>query len=148
MTDIRAYNARMRISIPAVLICSLFAATTAAAQDEAALKQAFEGRRVTLKMDMPATSAGVDVYPQTERPIDYRKYGERISGFGTSIKQGETAIVTLVKLKKDLIEFQLGGGGYDAGNGYVAPEYIAKSNREKQLEKDVKASTRALLIDS
>ena len=31
------------------------------AQDEARLRKALEGKRITLKMDMPATSEGVDV---------------------------------------------------------------------------------------
>ena len=119
------------------------AVVPAAGQDEGALKTFFEGTRVTLKMDMPATSSGVDVYPALERPIDFKKYGDRIKAAGVSLREGETAIVTLIKVKKDLIEFQIGGGGYDAGSGYVAPDYIAKSNLEKQLEKDVKAETDA-----
>jgi hypothetical protein len=117
----------------------LLAGPAAAAQDEAALKAFFEGKRVTVKMDMPATSAGVDVHPALERPIDFKKYGDRIKAAGVSLREGDAAIVTLIKVKKDLIEFQLGGGGYDSGSGYVAPDYIAKSNLEKQLEDDVKA---------
>jgi len=122
-----------------VAVALMLAERPAAAQDEAALKAFFEGKRVMVKMDMPATSAGVDVYPALERPIDFKKYGDRIKGAGVSLREGDTAIVTLVKVKKDLIEFQLGGGGYDAGSGYVAPDYIGKSNLEKQLEDDVKA---------
>ena len=117
----------------------VFAAFPAAAQDEAALKTFFEGKRVMLKIDMPATSAGVDVYPALEQPVDFKKYGDRIKSAGVSLREGDTAIVTLIKVKKDLIEFQIGGGGYDAGSGYVAPDYIGKSNVEEQLEKDVKA---------
>lgn len=117
----------------------VFTAFPAAAQDEAALKTFFEGKRVMLKMDMPATAAGVDVYPARERPIDFKKYGDRTKSAGVSLREGDTAIVTLIKVKKDLIEFQIGGGGYDAGSGYVAPDYIGKSDLEKQLEKDVTA---------
>jgi hypothetical protein len=36
---------------------------TALAQNEGALRAAFEGRTITLKIDMPATSQGVDVFP-------------------------------------------------------------------------------------
>lgn len=50
-------------------------------------------------------------------------------------------LVTKVKIKKDLIEFQLGGGGYgtfgdDAGTSVYTPA-AEKSQREKNLEKDI-----------
>ena len=123
----------------AAVMVLLAIAAPAVAQDEAALKRYFEGRRVTLKLDMPATSAGVDIHPELERPLDFKKYGTRVTASGVAIREGDVALVTLVKVKKDIIEFQLAGGGYDGGTGYVSPEYIGKSNLEKQLEKDVKA---------
>src|SRR5207245_1909982 len=50
--------------------------------------------------------------------------------------------VTLVRVKKDLIEFQLGGGGYGTfGDDTSTSVYISdatKTEREKQLEKLVK----------
>jgi hypothetical protein len=53
-------------------------------------------------------------------------------------------VVTKVKVKDDLIEFQLGGGGWgtfgdSAGGTYIPP--VTKSNREKDLEKEVKNET-------
>lgn len=116
-------------------------AVPAAAQNEEALRSFFEGRRVTLKIDMPATSAGVDIRPETARPLDYKVYGDRIKSSGTAIRAGESVLVTLVHVKKDLIEFQLAGGGF----GYESPSVyipaVEKSNREKDLEKQVKAET-------
>ena len=52
--------------------------TTAYAQDENELRSAFEGRTVVVKIDMPATSQGVDIHPEQERPLDYDRYGDRL----------------------------------------------------------------------
>jgi hypothetical protein len=111
-----------------------------AAQDEASLKADFEGRVVAVRMDMPATDDGVDVYPAETPPVDFPRYQARVKKYGIAIRQGETAMVTKVKVKGKLIEFQLGGGGYgtagdqtDASVGFApAP----KTEREKTLERD------------
>lgn len=132
----------MNTSSLAVAIGLVLLSSPAFAQSEAALKAFFEGRKVAVKIDMPASSSGVDVYPSAERPIDFKRYGERIATAGVALKEGETSMITLIKMKKDLIEFHLGGGGYDAyRTGYVSPDYVGKSNLEKQLEKDVKAES-------
>jgi len=52
------------------------------------------------------------VRPDTTRAIDYKRYGDRLKSYGTAIRAGESTVVTLVKVKKDLIEFQLSGGGF------------------------------------
>lgn len=80
-------------------------ATPAGAQDEAVLRSFFEGKHVTVRMDMPATSDGIDVHVGSERPIDYQQYGDRLKAYGTAIPTGASPIVTRVKVKKDLIEF-------------------------------------------
>lgn len=112
------------------------------AQDEAALRSYFEGRRVTVKIDMPGTSDGVDVRADASRPVDFQRYGERLKSYGTAIRSGESSTVTLVKLKKDLIEFQLAGGGYgtfgDDTSSSVNIPHADKSRREKDLEKEIK----------
>jgi hypothetical protein len=121
----------------------LFAlAGPAAAQDEAALKSYFEGKRVTLLMDMPGTADGVDVHADAKRAIDYDKYKDHLKRYGAAIRSGDTVVVTLVKVKKDLIEFQLGGGGFgtfgdDTSTSANIP-LIEKSSREKELEKRIK----------
>jgi hypothetical protein len=117
------------------------AALQAAAQDEAALKKYFEGRRVVVRMDMPGTSDGVDVYADGTRAVDYQQYRQRLREYGAAIHGGEPATVTLVKVKKDLIEFQLGGGGFgtfsDDTSTSVYMPLVEKSRREKELEKKI-----------
>src|SRR4051812_30650264 len=83
-----------------------------AAQSEAALREYFEGRTVTLKLAMPGTEKGVDIYPGSPRPLDYPRYADRLKDYGTAIRAGESITITKIKLKSKLIEFQLGGGGY------------------------------------
>ena len=131
-----------RFAVAAALLLAI--AAPAAAQNEQALRAFFEGRRVTLKIDMPGTSDGVDVHVDAPgaRSIDYREYGDRLKEYGTAIRSGEAAIVTLVKLKKDLIEFQLGGGGFgtfgDDTSTSVDIKDVEKSRREKDLENAIK----------
>ena len=120
-------------------------ASTAQAQDENALKAYFEGRRVTLRMDMPGTSDGVDLQVDPPRSLDYKKYRENLKRFGVAIGSGDTTTITLIKLKKDLIEFQLGGGGYgtfgDDTDTSSNIHLLDKTEREKDLEKRIKQET-------
>jgi hypothetical protein len=124
-----------------VLCLGLIAAiaTPAAAQDEAALRSFFEGRRVVVAIDMPGTSDGVDVHADSSHPLDYQQYGERLKAYGTAIHARESATVTLVKVKKDLIEFQLGGGGFgtfgDDTSTSVHIPYVEPSKRERDLDR-------------
>lgn len=134
----------MRVATCAAL--SLVLAVPLVADDEAekALKRFFEGRSVVVRLDMPATSSGVDVYPEREDPLDYRKVGDRIRSSGVSLREGDRITVTLVKVKDDLIEFQLGGGGFNSfkdGSGSVSVPYVPKSSYEKDLERRVQQET-------
>src|ERR1700730_11441727 len=117
-------------------------ATPVAAQNEAALKSYFEGTRVTLRLDMPGTSDGVDVQTDASRAVDYQKYGNDLRRYGPSIRAGESVSVTLVKVKKDLIEFQLGGGGFgtfgDDTSTSVTMRLVEKGERERNLEKRIR----------
>ncbi len=128
-----------------VVVMLVAPAAPAAAQNEDALRSFFEGKHVTVKIDMPGTSDGIDVRLDTNRAIDYKRYGERLKDYGTAIRAGDSAIVTLVKVKKDLIEFQLSGGGFgtfgDDTSTSVNLRPIEKSSREKELETRVKAET-------
>lgn len=103
----------MRLSV--FLTGAIVLATTALplhAQDEARLRKALEGKRITLKMDMPATSEGVDVFPGSSHAVDYDKVGKRMKKTGVALKDGDAARITKVKVKDNLIEIQLNGGGY------------------------------------
>jgi hypothetical protein len=112
------------------------------AQSEAALRRYFEGKLVTVRLDMPGTEEGVDVSPGTSRPLDYPKYATRLKDFGIAIRNGQSVMVTKVKVKDKLIEFQLAGGGFgtfgDDDNATVSVTAAAKSQRERDLEKSVK----------
>jgi hypothetical protein len=125
------------------VVCSigLLQAIPVAAQTESQLRQAFEGRYVIVRMDMPATQKGVDLYPGREPAVDFSSYSDRIRTFGVALRDGDRVMVTAVRVKKKNIEFQLGGGGYgvwgdDSGSVYVPTVY--KSDREKDLEKRIK----------
>jgi hypothetical protein len=130
---------------PCAAAILLTLAAPAAAQSEDALRSFFEGKRVAVKIDMPGTSDGVDVKPDASRALDYREYGDRLKTYGTSLRAGDSAVVTLVKVKKDLIEFQLGGGGFgtfkDDSSSSVSMPSVRKSTREEKLEKSVKEET-------
>ena len=131
---------RLMAAIGAAAIVAV-ATSPAAAQDEAALRSFFEGRRVTLRLDMPGTSDGVDVEVDSSRPLDYQRYGQRLKEDGTAIRSGESAIVTLVKVKNDLIEFQLSGGGFgtfgDDTSTSVTFSRVERSTREKELDRAI-----------
>jgi hypothetical protein len=135
----------IRVSIvhlaTAALVVAAMAAP-AAAQNEGALKSFFEGRHVVVRIDMPGTSDGIDVRADARQAIDFSRYRDHLKRYGTAVHAGDSITVTLVKVKKDLIEFQLGGGGYGTfGDDTSTSVYIAdapKTEREKQLERLVK----------
>ena len=105
----------------------------------AALKKALEGREVTVRIDMPATSGGIDLYLQREPDIDAAAYGMRLKTFGTAIRRGDRVPITLIKVNKKNIEVQLAGGGYGTRGDEVAiavPAYVAKTTRERDLERE------------
>lgn len=112
------------------------------ARAERTLQAAFEGTHVTVLIDMPATASGVDVTPEAPKPLDLPDYQSRLKKAGVAVKRGESIMVTKVKVKSKLIEFQLGGGGYgtffdekaNGGGGGIS----GKSAREKNLERDLK----------
>jgi hypothetical protein len=78
------------------------------AQNEAMLRQAFEGKVVAVKIDMPATQQGVDVYPLGSDPVDFREVAQRLKDNSTALRIGQQVMVTKVVVKKNShIEFQL-----------------------------------------
>jgi hypothetical protein len=118
------------------------AAAPLRAQSEAELRQYFEGKRVTLKIAMPGTEEGVDIYPGTDRPLDYPRYADRLKDHGTAIRAGDDAMITKIRVKSKHIEFQLDGGGYgtmsDETSTSVSVASTPKSNREKNVEAELK----------
>ena len=127
------------------LLALLLIAGPATAQTEDQLRQYFEGKRVVVKLDMPGTSQGVEVFPGTAQPVDFPQHASRLKRFGTAYRSGEVALITKIKLKDDHIEFQLGGGGYgtfgDDDSPHVPVVIAPKTEREKNLERDLSKTT-------
>jgi hypothetical protein len=100
-----------------VLVClAAIFSTSAFAQDsrdasQAKLVQAFQGKSVALKMDMPATDKGVGISAEQANSIDREKYQKRLKTYGTAIKTGETSVITNVRVNKDEIVIEFAGGG-------------------------------------
>jgi hypothetical protein len=127
--------------------CAVLAATQAFAQSEAALKEYFEGKSVIVKMDMPATQEGVDVYADGRRQMNFDAYSARLKSTGIAIRSGDSVMITKIRLKEKLIEFHLAGGGYGTvGDDTSTSVYVpsaSKTSREKSLENAIKHETDA-----
>jgi hypothetical protein len=127
------------------LLALLLLPLRAEAQSEAALKDYFEGKSVTLKLAMPGTESGVDIYPADPKPLDYPRYADRLKENGTAIRAGQRAMVTKIRVKSDHIEFQLDGGGYGTMGDDTSPDVSVpsaeKSKRERNLEGELKRET-------
>jgi hypothetical protein len=131
-----------RLLLPVCLVA--LSSAPAYAQSEPELRDFFEGKSVVVKLDMPATQEGIDVFPDARRAIDFAQYSARLKSTGIAIRKGESVLITKIRVKEKLIEFQLAGGGYgtfgdDTGSVYVAS--LSKSKREKDLETLVKNET-------
>ena len=124
-------------SLTGLLVLAL--AAPASAQNQTALKKAFEGREVAVLMDMPASHKGVDLHLQREPELDYADYAYRTKTYGISLRKDDRVMITLIKVNKKNIEIHLGGGGYGTwgdDTGTVSPTYVGKSSRESDLEKE------------
>jgi hypothetical protein len=106
------------------------------------LKEYFEGRTVKVKIAMPGTEDGVDLYPGTAKPLDFPRHADRLKDYGTALKAGDEALVTKLKVKSKLIEFQLDGGGYgtsgDETSSTISTGSTPKTKREQNLEAELK----------
>lgn len=131
-----------RIPTPIVLtaLAAALFSSPVLGQDETALRKAFEGKRVIVKIDMPATSAGVDVWPGRDIPVEFPKVAELIKANGVAIRAGDEQMITKVHLVKNNIEFQLGGGGYGTFADLLSSPYQAPAihRGETQEERDLK----------
>lgn len=117
----------------------------AAGKGDEILRQFFEGRMVMVKIDMPGGSDGVLLYPERSPSIDSVRYVKKLREDGAGVGIGEAIMITKVKAKKDMIEFQLGGGGYgtfwqNARNADLPPT-AAPSDKESELEKRIENTT-------
>lgn len=114
------------------------AVATVQAQDANSVSQYFEGKQVVVKIDMPGSQQGIDIFPQKPNSLDAKSYGKRMKSFPVALRTGDTVMVTTVKIKDKLIEFQLGGGGFgtfgDDTDTSVKFTPAPKSDHEKDLE--------------
>src|SRR3989304_6527388 len=126
-------------------LCATLVASHAYAQSEAVLKEYFEGKTVLAKAAAPAGHPGTYVYADARPPINFDDYSRRLKSTGIALKSGDSVMITKIRVKDKLIEFQLGGGGYgtlgdDTSTSVYVPS-VGKSNREKDLERDVRNET-------
>jgi hypothetical protein len=128
---------------PVVAILLSLCAGTAAAQNEAALRSALEGRSVLLRVDLPASHKGVDLRFDKPEPFNERENKQRIRDYDLALRSGDRAPITQVKVKDDLIEFHLAGGGFNWGTQGTTETFVATpaSNREQDLDKEIKRET-------
>ncbi len=140
----------MTRAFPFTIAALVLAASPALAQSESALKQALEGQTMVLRIGMPATQLGVDVYPTRPQPVDFGGLARRVKEYGTAIHQGESQTITTIKVKRDHIEVHLGGGGFgtftdllSAPQREYAPSPYVKTSRERDLENRIKNTSDA-----
>jgi hypothetical protein len=114
---------------------------------EASLEGYFTGKQVVVKIDMPGSQKGIDLKYNKPTPMDWNDYSSRLKSDGIAIHKGDVARVTKFVVKSDMIEFQLNGGGFgtagDDTNTVVSATSVPKSQYEKDLEKQIAATTDA-----
>jgi len=76
---------------------------TASAQSERTLNRYFEGKQVTLRIAIPRTRHGVDVYPERAQPLDIGDYTKRLSESGALYNRGEKASIKRLEVHSDRI---------------------------------------------
>jgi hypothetical protein len=127
---------------PFLCVLALFLfAPASLAQSDSAVESYFAGKEVLVKIDMPGSQKGIDLRFNKPAPMDWKEYSSRLKQFGVSIRKGDVARVTTIVVKKDMIEFQLDGGGFgtarDDSNTTVVAKHIDKSDYEKDLERQI-----------
>ena len=128
------------LSFALVTVFCLAGAARASAQTVDALKQFFEGKMVRVKIDMPATHEGIDVFPRKPTPVKWNEVSKRINRHGVSIKKGSESRVTFIKRSDKRIEFHLDGGGLKGGEPR-RPAPLQKSLDETNLEQKLANET-------
>ena len=123
------------------MIVSVVVVTPVCAQTGSDIVGYFSGKEVVVKIDMPGSQKGIDLRYNKPDPMNWKDYSSRIKQFGIAIHKGDTARVTTIVVKKDMIEFQLNGGGFgtfgDDTNITVAAKSVDKSDYEKSLEQQI-----------
>ena len=105
---------------------------------QSALQNYFVGKQVTMQIDMPGTAKGVDLRIGRDDPMDWKQYSSRLKEFGPALRSGDRSTVTTIVVKKNIIEFQLDGGGFGTFWDDDSKRH-AVSRREEQLRKTARA---------
>jgi hypothetical protein len=136
----------MIVKIFKILLLLSFAAPAVLSQDSSAANtnlKAFTGKRVILKIDMPATLKGVDVWPEKPVVPDPKLRGRK-KAFGVSLNKNTGATVTDVLIAVNQIGFLLEGGGFGTSEDMqpfplpVKLPLTPKSDTEIRLEIAIK----------
>jgi hypothetical protein len=131
----------VRLTLASALLAGLLFTPPAIAQDSSALASYFVGKQVVVKIDMPGSQKGVDLRFNKPSPMDWKDYSSRIKQFGVAIRKGDVSRITNIVVKKDMIEFQLDGGGFgtfgDDTKTTVDAQTVEKSDYEKDLERQI-----------
>lgn len=124
-----------------LVLCVAFCALIPAVAQTSPLESYFTGKQFVAKIDMPGSEKGIDLKFDKPTPMDWNEYSSRIKSFGPAIRKGDAVRVTKFNVKKDIIEFQLNGGGFgsfgDDTNITVTATPLPKSQLEKDLEKEL-----------
>jgi hypothetical protein len=92
---------RNLLIISFILVLSV---VTVSAQSERTLKQYFEGKQVTLRIVVPRTRSGVDIYPERTPSLNISDYTGRLNEFGASLDRGETASIKTLEVHSHRIK--------------------------------------------
>ena len=84
------------MNMATVLFAALLAPAPLVAQDAQSLSQFFEGKQVVVKIDMPGSQQGVDIFPQKDGMLDAKAYGKRMKSFPIALHSGDAVMVTMV----------------------------------------------------
>jgi len=116
--------------LPALLV---LCATAIQAQTEAALKAYFEGKKAVLKLDMPGSAEGVELYPKAQPVFNSKRYKSKLLQLGSSMRQGDSFTFTAVRVTEKSIELQLRGGNYGIlGDDTGSTPFTIAVPKEKQ----------------
>jgi S1-C subfamily serine protease len=133
----RLLNAAFLVAV----LASCAAVAPASAQTEADLRNAFEGKSLAPKRDMPGSKEGVEITVQGKPPANMDDWLKDVRKFGVAVAAGRPALVTLIKVKGKVIEFHFEGGGASPGSCRSFPATVPASAREFELESKLQKSS-------
>jgi hypothetical protein len=129
-------------SVSIALLGCMLVSSPLYGQSESTLKKFFEGKITVVRIDMPGSQHGVDVYPKRAESIDWREWRSELKKYGTALSRGQKVTITKIKTKWRHLEFQLDGGGWGTVTSNTAGwpgEH--KSRREKELGREIAKET-------